>query len=116
VPRVRPVLAMSSAVASLVAGVWALFGAFGTTCTTDGGCHASGIVAAMTQPGYPGAMFAVVVALTVAGIVIPWWSRRRRWGLVLWGAFLVGFFWLSFGIDLYWLPSAVLCLLAGVFP
>jgi hypothetical protein len=111
----REALLASSAAASLAAGK-ALWGSFGTACTTLHGCHPVSVLTALRQPGYPESIFYVVVGLSLAGAVVPWWSRRHRWGLLAWGAALCGFFLLSLGFDLYWLPSAGLCLVAGLLP
>lgn len=112
----RDVLLASSAAASLAAGVEALWGSFGTACTTLDGCHPVSVLAASRQPGYPESILVLVVGISLVGALVPWWSRRHRWGLIAWGAGLCGFFVLSLGVDLYWLPSAGLCLVAGLLP
>ncbi|MCL6563807.1 MAG: hypothetical protein K6U87_12455 [Firmicutes bacterium] len=114
--RLRETFLASSAAASLAAGVQALWGSFGTACTTLDGCHPVSVLTALRQPGYPKNILFVVVGLSLTGALVPWWSRRHRWGLIAWGAALCGFFVLSFGLDLYWLPSAGLCLAAGLLP
>ncbi|MBX5466121.1 MAG: hypothetical protein K6U14_01320 [Firmicutes bacterium] len=114
--RLRELLSLLASATSLAAGIWALVGAFGMACTTGGGCHAVSVITAMSQSGYPQAIFWIVMGLTVGGTIIPWKLRRYRWGSVLWGAALMAFFVLSMGLDSYWVPSALLCLLAGGLP
>lgn len=115
-PRnLRQRLALLASVWAVGAGIVFWFMPTSQACTTSSTglthCAATSVVASM-----PGLAAVSLTVLTVAFGVLPFLARRSTTGLWAWGGLVLGFFVLSFGIDVWGLPAAVLAVLAASCP
>lgn len=83
------------------------------TASTTGLTHCVSTTVAGSMAGPVAASLAL---LSIAFGVLPYLARRSTVGLWAWGGLVLGFFVLSFGIDIWWLPAGVLAVAAASCP
>jgi len=87
--------------------------AAGVVCTgTDTAatvCHNLPVTAVLAPP-----LAAIAIAATIAFCLLPYVLRATPAVPLAWGIALFAFYVLSFGMDLYGMPAALLAIVAGV--
>ncbi|MDA8345186.1 MAG: hypothetical protein M0Z66_06855 [Thermaerobacter sp.] len=103
----RPVLWLASLLA-LAGFAYTWLGPSGTSCvSTSGSVSIQHCISTTLAAGMPLPLLAAVLVASVAFSLVPLLLERRLWVQVVWFAVIMGFFVLSFGIDIWLLPAAL---------
>lgn len=89
----------------------------GQSCIMFGAPRPEQCTTSSMWSGVPNHLLALVLlAASAAFALLPLYGARARWVLLAWAGLVIGFYLLSFGVDSWLLPAALLAVAAALSP